>query len=380
MNPIDKDNEGSEEVYEFYLNGYAGPKSTNYCPIAEFYTPPNGSQNKYYTRSCSDPSTLIDIKYKEELGNNSFCFLSSLVEKNTVTPEVKAVCYKISCEGNSVTIKIGNRYIVCPSEGGKIVVEGFDGYILCPDYYLMYRGTVLCNNLFDCIEKESRTYQPVALHYEWYMDDWGIFQTTQNSSIYSTQNPLNYLYNEETGSGGICPIHCNQCDLESKCISCIPHYKVDPIENKCVEKVKNSNKYDYNDENCIECNYNYFLALEDNGTFVCQENGKEDEYFQPQGTNYYLPCHKGVSNCNKCNSDKQCRECNNGFLLIDNGENCFEINSKLYYLDTDGINKSCTKYNDFQNCLKCELNPDFKCLECISNHIKNLFLVLINRL
>ena len=93
----------------------------------------------------------------------------------------------------------------------------------------MYRGTVLCNNLFDCIEKESRTYQPVALIYEWYMDDWGIFQTTQNSSIYSTQNPLNYLYNKETGSGGICPIHCNQCDLESKCISCIPHYKVDPI-------------------------------------------------------------------------------------------------------------------------------------------------------
>ena len=74
LNPIDKDNEGSEEVYEFYLNGYDGPKSTNYCPIAEFYTPPNGSQNKYYTGSCSDPSTLIDINYKEELGNNFFCF------------------------------------------------------------------------------------------------------------------------------------------------------------------------------------------------------------------------------------------------------------------------------------------------------------------
>ena len=153
LNPIDTDNEGSGEVYEFFLNGYAGPKSTNYCPIAEFYTPPDDSQNKYFTGSCSDPSTLIDINYKEELGNNSFCFLSSLVEKNTVIPEEKAVCYKISCKGDFLTIKIGNRYIICPIQGGKIVVEGFDGYILCPDYKLMSRGTVLYNSLFDCIKK-----------------------------------------------------------------------------------------------------------------------------------------------------------------------------------------------------------------------------------
>ena len=32
------------------------------------------------------------------------------------------------------------------------------------------------------------------------------------------------------------------------------------------------------------------------------------------------------------------------------------------------VKKSCTKYNGFPNCLKCELNTDFKCLECISNH------------
>ena len=189
LHPIDTSNEDSEEVYEFFLNGYAGPKATNYCPIAEFYTPQDDSQNKYFTGSCSDPSTLIDINYKEELGNNSFCFLSSLVEKNTVIPEVKAVCYKMSCEGGILTIKIGNRYILCPLQGGKIVVEGFDGYFLCPDYLLMCRGTVLCNNLLDCIEKKSGTKSD---------NDFNDFiatldlETTQNSSIYSTQNPFNY--------------------------------------------------------------------------------------------------------------------------------------------------------------------------------------------
>lgn len=80
----------------------------------------------------------------------------------------------------------------------------------------------------------------------------------------------------------------------------------------------------------------YFLALEDNGTFVCQETDKRNEYFNLNGKNYYLPCHKGVSNCNKCISDKIYSECYNGFLLIDEGKNCYKINSKLYYIDTDG--------------------------------------------
>ena len=54
-----------------------------------------------------------------------------------------------------MTIKILDDYIVCPRSGGKIEVEGYNGYFLCPDYNLICTGTVLCNDLFDCVNKKS---------------------------------------------------------------------------------------------------------------------------------------------------------------------------------------------------------------------------------
>ena len=34
-------------------------------------------------------------------------------------------------------------------------MDGYEGYLLCPDYNLMCSGTVICNDLFDCVEKKS---------------------------------------------------------------------------------------------------------------------------------------------------------------------------------------------------------------------------------
>ena len=59
------------------------------------------------------------------------------------------------CSDKSLTIQINNDYIVCPRDGGKIKLPNYDGYLLCPDYYLICSGTVLCNDIFDCIEKQS---------------------------------------------------------------------------------------------------------------------------------------------------------------------------------------------------------------------------------
>ena len=59
------------------------------------------------------------------------------------------------CSNRSLTIQINNDYIVCPREGGKIKANNYDGYLLCPDYYLICSGTVLCNDLFDCVEIKS---------------------------------------------------------------------------------------------------------------------------------------------------------------------------------------------------------------------------------
>ena len=52
-------------------------------------------------------------------------------------------------------MKIHDNYIICPRRGGKIEAIGFGGFFLCPDYNLMCSGTVLCNDLFDCVEQKS---------------------------------------------------------------------------------------------------------------------------------------------------------------------------------------------------------------------------------
>ena len=55
----------------------------------------------------------------------------------------------------SLTIKIGEDFIVCHRAGGEIEVNDYDGYLLCPDYNLICSGTILCNDMFNYIEKKS---------------------------------------------------------------------------------------------------------------------------------------------------------------------------------------------------------------------------------
>jgi hypothetical protein len=97
----------------------------------------------------------------EKTSENSFCFLGSIIQPSIAQSDflsnlVKASCYEIFCSDRSLTLKIFDDYIVCPRQGGKITVDGYKGYLLCPDYNLMCSGTVICNNIFDCIDKKIR--------------------------------------------------------------------------------------------------------------------------------------------------------------------------------------------------------------------------------
>ena len=96
----------------------------------------------------------------EVYSDHSFCFLSSLFKEETENVEYyssinRAICYNINCSEKSLTVQIFDDYIVCPRAGGKIEVDGFKGFFLCPDYNLMCSGTVICNDMFECVEKES---------------------------------------------------------------------------------------------------------------------------------------------------------------------------------------------------------------------------------
>ena len=131
----------------YNLNGLTGVKKTNYCPIAEYQSP----SEDLHTGFCSDEAIYKDDTVFEELGSESFCVLSSLISNN-----FKSVCYKMSCSEKSLTIKVNNDYIVCPQEGGQIKPKDFTGYLLCPDYNLICSAEYLCNDLFDCFNKNSK--------------------------------------------------------------------------------------------------------------------------------------------------------------------------------------------------------------------------------
>ena len=62
----------------------------------------------------------------------------------------------MSCSEKSLTTQIYEQFVVCPRSGGKFQVNGaYEGYLFCPDYNLICTGTVICNDMFDCVEKES---------------------------------------------------------------------------------------------------------------------------------------------------------------------------------------------------------------------------------
>ena len=94
------------------------------CSIAIF-------DNENYYGGCSNTSLQGNNERNEVLGSNSFCVLSSLEKGKNTNPGVLPICYEMKCSSKSLTIKVGDHYIVCPREGGKIKAENFNGFIMC---------------------------------------------------------------------------------------------------------------------------------------------------------------------------------------------------------------------------------------------------------
>ena len=172
--------------YIYYYNSYTGQYESGYA-------------NKDL------PSYLGEI-----YSDTSFCIMSSLspTGKDPLYSSVlHPMCYQIYCSSLSLTIKINDDYIVCPREGGNIEVKGYDGYVNCPDYNLMCTGTVMCNDMFDCIEKKSSVKEST------YKYDY-VPKTTQK---YSRIGLIPHTVAYELSDDGFCPKNCAQCDAKKEC-------------------------------------------------------------------------------------------------------------------------------------------------------------------
>ncbi len=217
------------DYYQFFTRkDYIGWESADYCPVNT--ENPKESKNSYFSGNCKfgftyygsfvfnkvesneDSITNFLSTIGDKYGENSFCSLSSLtLENNPDSTKFKdivhSVCYPMFCSSRSLTIQINEQYKVCPRSGGKVKVEGFEGYLLCPDYNLICTGTVLCNNMFDCVDKKS------LIKEETYIYDYEI-RTNQN--IFESEHEP-FIEGFEESDDGKCPKNCSQCDSNFMC-------------------------------------------------------------------------------------------------------------------------------------------------------------------
>ena len=262
-------------IFEYFLGNKdnAGPKSTNFCPFAQYEY--NNDDTPIYKGHCyySDPNDR-DLDRNEVFGKDSFCVLSSLSNPtSTNNMQVKALCYEMSCSPRSLTIKIGENYIVCPREGGKIEAENLVGFLLCPDYNLICSGTPLCNNLFDCLTSEYKEKE------ESFNYDYDEIKTTQNSSIYN-KSDYERSYGWELTDEGVCPYECLQCKSKTECIRCRPHYIYDSETNKCKEENPFCLYENEESDICKSCiDTNHFLVETSDGKRYCENEAIKSQYY-----------------------------------------------------------------------------------------------------
>ena len=351
----------TSNIFEYFIGDKekAGEKSTNYCPFAQYYYEPSETRS-VYSGHCSEKNlTEKDNDRNEVLGENSFCVLSSLRNEGSSDTEVKALCYEMICSSQSLTIKVGDYYFVCPRGGGKINAKNLEGYLLCPDYNLICTSSPMCNNLLDCIKNGSKEIE------ETFDYDYNEIKTTQNPTVY-TDAEINYGW--ELTHEGSCPFECMQCISKTNCIRCRPHYIYKNSE--CIYAIEHCLSFE-NEENdvCTKCESGFILVEEGDNKRFCENLLNKDEYYLYNNElQIYKKCE--LLNCKICSSGTECQECKPEFNFVEDDNNlitCQKIDTNKYYQFNSGNKtyyKKCSK--SINNCEEC--SSENYCIKCLNNY------------
>ena len=148
--------------YQYFKNpNQGGFKEVDYCPVGNINS--SNYKDNYYPTNCKYGSEKLAHIYGEEIGDNSFCFIISLLPTSSNKKEnSQAICYKIECNNNKkeIIVHIGSFIINCPNKGGNIVnPSGFRGEIKCPKFFdiCTFDNNNIFNDLFDCLNKKVKT-------------------------------------------------------------------------------------------------------------------------------------------------------------------------------------------------------------------------------
>ena len=401
----------------------SGKDIADYCFVSDYYY--IEEQKMLYVGSCNkgggeygsrifyndnvklSKNGEIPEIFGEEISSNSFCVFSSVIPSLKKSENINKydyyiginhpMCYPMFCSKKSLTIKIYNQYIVCPRSGGIVQINGdYQGYVYCPDYNLICTGTVLCNDMFECVEKESLektdsynyeyeakttqytieenqlTESDISIGFELSNEDdtkcpehcsqckenrkciicednyklVGSKENDNNPIVCSseTQSLPNYYKNETDNTFYLCMDNCLACSSKDKCDNCDLKYKLNADKTNCDEKIPHCNFFDSTYTYCIECYKPYYLLSGDN--LQCHnETIDKDEYFTEDDEKTFTKCEDVIENCIKCTGRNSCTQCINTHKVEQNGAKC---NPKIPHCKTYDAN--------FEYCLECEEN------------------------
>ena len=359
--------------------------------------------------------SIFSDSYGEKFTDHSFCAFSSIIYKydkkrSLYEGFIRPTCYEMNCSSRSLTIKINEQYIVCPRSGGYVEIgRNYTGHLLCPDYNLICSQTVPCNNMFDCVEKESRMKEDYGYEYtpnnvsvqiilpnksENYekgyelSDDGvcpkdcsecnefsqcfeckypyylGVKDNDKNPINCSTNAPVEYYYRKNQSYFFRCIVNCRICKNSYECYQCDPEYRLNDT-NQCVDRIEGCGLYDnssnsayfdnYTNNNgtgyriCIACNQTKGYYCFDNNKTACKKMTDDNNTYYDNDLGCKVKCENNFSNCYSCNKT-HCNKCKSGYYL--NYDNkCLE---KVEHCQND------TFKSNYSQCDKCEGN--YRCL------------------
>ena len=124
----------------------------NYCPVPE--EPMNDSN--IFENNCKF-GNISNPNINEKYGNNSFCFIGSLMPETSSEKEnINTFCFEVECYNDTkeIIVSINGKKVNCTDDAGEIKVPGYKSNITCPKYtdICSFKNKTICNEMFDCIE------------------------------------------------------------------------------------------------------------------------------------------------------------------------------------------------------------------------------------
>jgi len=170
-----------EFIFDIFKSLYFAP--ADYCPV------PRDSllSDKKFGFNCNLGKSDLHKDYGEIIGSNSFCFESSLLPSFSNQKEkYQPICYEVECDNikKQIIVNIGNLTLNCPTYGNTIKdPPGFKGTIKCPKYYDICDSDVLCNDMFECLDKKSKTDEQ-----SYYYNDEENIDSNSNEQVFTVKN------------------------------------------------------------------------------------------------------------------------------------------------------------------------------------------------